>query len=159
MKTAMHRAYLLLGSNIRPLENMRAAYRLLGAAGEITACSRLWETIAVGSNGPNFLNATLCFQTPLSMDELKDTIIHPIENQLGRVRSADKNAPRTMDIDIILYDEQIVDENLWKRLHIAAPLAELTPDLQNPVTCQKLDEVAAALLREGWAQPRPETLC
>lgn len=159
MTTPMHRAYLLLGSNIAPLENMRAAYRLLQAAGEIAACSQLWETVAVGSNGPNFLNATLCFLTPLSAEEMRENIIHPIENQLGRVRTHDKNAPRTMDIDIILFDELIVDDSLWRRLHIAVPLAELIPTLKNPTTGQKLNEAAALLLKQGWGQPRSETLC
>ncbi|HBA92820.1 MAG TPA: hypothetical protein DCZ08_14125, partial [Anaerolineaceae bacterium] len=72
----------------------------------------------------------------------------------GRVRTADKNAPRTIDLDIIVYDEQVLDPNLWKRDFLAIPISELRPDLEVPGEGITLNQVAQSLRTSSTAVPR-----
>lgn len=100
-KDQRHRACLLLGSNIQPEENLRRAVELLRQYFVVEKVSAAWETPAVGSDGPDFLNAAVVIHTSLDPWQLKERFLRPLEAQLGRVRTADKNAPRTIDIDIV----------------------------------------------------------
>ena len=84
MDSLNHTAYLSLGSNINPIENLRKAVALLRMVGQVTQISGIWETEAVGSKGPNFLNLGLVYKTPYSQITLKDLVLHRIEDQLGR---------------------------------------------------------------------------
>lgn len=151
-----HRAFISLGSNINPAENIRRAVALLREHAEVTELSACYETSAVGSDGPNFLNMTVALLTDLDTAGLKAQVLGPIENQLGRVRTEDKNAPRTIDLDIVVFDEQVIDEDLWRRVHLALPLSELLPDLKHPESQQPLREVAQRLLEQDAVIPRPE---
>jgi 2-amino-4-hydroxy-6-hydroxymethyldihydropteridine diphosphokinase len=128
----MHVAYLILGTNIEPEKNTIAAVKQLSKDLEIKKSSATWETIAVGSDGPNFLNTALIIETNLTAEKLKRDVINRVEYQLGRVRTSDKNAARTIDIDIVLFDGVLYDQNLWKKAFVAIPMAELNPNLQHP---------------------------
>jgi 2-amino-4-hydroxy-6-hydroxymethyldihydropteridine diphosphokinase len=141
-----HVAYLSLGSNIEPAQNIARAVELLRGYWPGLRLSEVYETRAVGSAGPNFFNLAACLATALDAAALKTQVLRPIENQLGRVRSADKNAPRTIDLDIILFDGEVLDSELWQRYYLAAPLAELLPELKNLVTGETLRETAQHLL-------------
>jgi 2-amino-4-hydroxy-6-hydroxymethyldihydropteridine diphosphokinase len=156
MPDSIHTAVLSLGSNIDPKTHLKKALRLLQTAGQICEVSSVWETEAMGSNGPNFLNAVVVFQSPYSRFGLKDLVLHPIEDQLGRVRSTDKNAPRPIDLDIIVFDDEVVDKELWRRLYIARPLAELLPGLVNPRDGRTLLQIAEELHWRGCAILHPE---
>lgn len=105
----------------------------------------MYQTTAVGSAGPDFLNQAVYLPTPLDAAALKEQVLRPIENQLGRMRTNDKNAPRTIDLDIIIFDGQVTDNELWRRFYLAAPLAGLLPDLVNPQTGEILSETARRL--------------
>ena len=70
-----------------------------------------WETQAVGSPGPNFLNTAVKITTGLEMSALKLSVLRSVEQELGRVRTSDKNAPRTIDLDIIVFDDEICESN------------------------------------------------
>ena len=89
---------------------------------------------------PNFLNTAFFIGTELNAEKLKRDVINNIEYKLGRVRTSDKNAPRTMDIDIVLFDGVLYDQNLWKKAFVAIPMAELLPDLQHPSMNLTLNE-------------------
>ena len=154
----MHQVYLSLGSNIEPEVNLPKAIELLQEYGEVHKVSRAWESEAVGSDGPNFLNACVLFATPLSQAEVKEKVIHPIETKLGRKRSADKYAPRPIDIDIILFDEQSYDDKYWKQAFVVIPLAEIHPEYQNPVAQEKIVETALRLRQKVWMETRPGVL-
>jgi 2-amino-4-hydroxy-6-hydroxymethyldihydropteridine diphosphokinase len=154
----LHQAYLSIGSNIEPEQNLPKAIQLLRDYGEVQAVSSAWESRAVGSNGPNFLNASLLFITPLSAPELKEQVIRPIEAALGRVRSADKFAPRTMDIDITLFDGAALNSDSWAKVFVVVPLAELLPDFDFPPSHEKLSDVAERMRRQTWIMARPEVL-
>jgi len=155
-KSAMHQAYLLLGSNIQPEENMAKALQRLKQICLVNAVSSIWETEAVGSPGPRFLNAVVWISTPLSLEEIKAQIINLIEKEQGRVRTADKNAPRTIDVDVLVYDETVVDKNIWQRDFIALPLAELRPDLTHPETEESLAQIAQRLKSTSTASIRSD---
>jgi 2-amino-4-hydroxy-6-hydroxymethyldihydropteridine diphosphokinase len=151
---ADHTAWLLLGSNIRPEENLARAVNLLAARFPDLAVSSVWQSPpADGSDQPDYLNAAVRITTDLAPEELPADVIAPIERQLGRRRTADKFAPRTIDIDLVLYDER-VGEFAGKRLphpdiliraHAALPLAELSPDVRHPATGEPLRSIAGRL--------------
>lgn len=154
----MHQVYLSLGSNIQPEANLPKAIDLLSTEGKILKVSSAWESEAVGSDGPNFLNACVLFSTPLLYSELKDQVTYPIEAKLGRKRSADKDAPRTIDIDIILFDDQSCNDKFWKQAFVIIPLAEIYPEFQNPLTQESISETAKRLRQQIWMETRPDVL-
>lgn len=153
-----HLAFLSLGSNIQPETNLVKAVQLLQERGSITGISSAWESKSVGAEGPNYLNACVSFVTPLGLEDLKEQVILPIEIQLGRRRTANKFAPRTMDIDIILFDDRSCDDKSWEKAFVVVPLAEIYPTYQNPLRHEPIQETAARLRREIWMQTRPEVL-
>ena len=120
--------------------------------------STAWETPAVGSVGPDFINMVARLSTPLSAEALKTQVLNKIERQLGRIRTADKNAPRTIDLDILIYAGRAIDPQIWVYPHLAIPLAELIPEFRNAQTNVTLAEVARRLLQESDARllPRPD---
>ncbi|RME49285.1 MAG: 2-amino-4-hydroxy-6-hydroxymethyldihydropteridine diphosphokinase [Caldilineae bacterium] len=150
-------AYLSLGSNIRPLENVKHALRLLAQQTRLLAVSTFWETEPVGCAGqPNYLNGAVIVETPLSAAALKEKVLRPIERQLGRVRGEDKNAPRTMDIDLIFFNRDtfrlgrrtIPSPEVLERAFVAIPLAEIAPDYIHPLTGQSLRTIARRFTAE-----------
>ena len=144
-------AYLSLGSNIDPVENLRAAVEQLAAQTKVIAVSSVWETKPVGlADQPNFLNAAAIIETSLTAEQLKQEVIASIEQRLGRVRQADKNGPRPIDIDIMLFNRQIFqlgqhhipNPEIIERPFVAIPLAEIAPNYQHPELGQTLAEIA-----------------
>lgn len=155
-----HLAYICLGSNIRPVENLRSAVELLRERSAVLRLSSCWETEAVsnptidGIHWPNFLNTAALISTPLDPAALKKEVLAPIEQKLGRVRTSDKYAPRTIDLDLTIYDSEVLDEELWRRVHLALIFAELVPELKNPQTGEMLCETAMRLAKEHYARKR-----
>jgi 2-amino-4-hydroxy-6-hydroxymethyldihydropteridine diphosphokinase len=131
-------AILLLGSNIDPATNIQQALDLLSRNLEIINKSRIWITEAVGSSGPDFLNIAVEIVTNSNINEIKENIIEPIETKLKRIRTPDKYAPRTMDIDLIIFNNKILDQNIWNKLFIALPISEIKPELINQSTGEML---------------------
>ncbi len=90
----VNNVYLLLGSNIDRERNLPEAVRLLAESVELVAVSPVYETAPVGlTEQPAFFNAAAHIRTPLSPPQIKQAIIHPIEQTLKRVRQADKTPP------------------------------------------------------------------
>jgi 2-amino-4-hydroxy-6-hydroxymethyldihydropteridine diphosphokinase len=134
----MHNVYLNLGSNIEPEKNIPQAIQLLRQVTNVVSVSSIWETESVGYDAANFLNVCVLIHSELSANELKEKFFRPIEMQLGRVRNGIKNAPRTIDIDIVLFDETPDNLSTWNYAFVFVPLAELLPDFQHPTFQQKL---------------------
>jgi 2-amino-4-hydroxy-6-hydroxymethyldihydropteridine diphosphokinase len=153
-----HLVYLNLGSNIAPEINLVKAARLLHKYGKIQKVSNAWESKSVGAAGPNYLNACVAFISPFIQAELKERIIRPIEAQLGRKRSANKFLPRTIDIDIVLFDDKSYNDKVWKQAFVIVPLAEIYPEYQNPLTKETLFQTATRLRQEVWMEARPKVL-
>jgi 2-amino-4-hydroxy-6-hydroxymethyldihydropteridine diphosphokinase len=146
-----HQIVILLGSNIYPKENLRQALKRLSELVHVQSTSKVWETLAVGSTGPKFLNTAVLINSPMDFMTLKHEVLDLIEEELGRKRTSDKNAPRTIDLDIIVYDTSILDDTLWERVHMALPIAELEPGLINPNTGESLIAVAERLHKKQQA--------
>ena len=164
-----HRVFVAIGSNIDPEYNVREAMRRLASRCKLLAHSPVYETAPVGGgwrrdadrahaiDQPNFLNAVVLIETDLAAAKLKAQVLQVIEQELGRVRTADKNAPRTIDLDITLFDDQVLDvgqrhipdPDLLKHPHIAVPLADLAPQYRHPETGQTLQEIAERLPTGG----------
>jgi 2-amino-4-hydroxy-6-hydroxymethyldihydropteridine diphosphokinase len=153
-----HQAYLSLGSNIQPEMNLVRALELLRNHGQIEKISNAWESESFGAEGPNYLNACVLFMTALGQAELKEQALHPIERRLGRKRSGDKFAPRTMDIDIVVFDDISCDDKYWEQAFVVVPLAEIHPAYQNPLTRENIMQTAARLRQQVWMETRPEVL-
>ena len=154
----LHKVYLNLGSNIHPEINLVRAIQILSEYGEVRAVSNAWESRSVGAPAPNYLNACVLFLSPLNKVDLKEKVIRPIEARLGRERSEDKYIPRTMDIDIILFDGQSLKDSFWNEAFVIVPLAEIYPKYQNPITGETIAETATRLRQEVWMEARPEVL-
>jgi len=140
-------AYLSLGSNIQPELNLPLAVELLSQHLQVVAHSTAWKTPAVGGHGPDFLNAVVFVRTKIPPGELKREVIEKIENQLGRVRTADKYAPRTIDIDILVVNGDVHDSEIWIQAHLAIPLAEICRDQIRSSSGETLDEISRQLSR------------
>ena len=133
----------------------------------VEAVSRAYEAEPVGSPGsPRFLNAAVAIRTPLPPGELKFRVFRPIETRLGRVRTSDPNAPRTIDIDLAIVDGvRFVDEELEIEVpdpaiarfaHVALPLRDLAPDLVPPGLDASLGELAERLEPESGVRVRAD---
>lgn len=152
--TELHHAYLSIGSNIEPETYLPKTIQMLRKYGQVMNISSIWESQAVGSDGPNFLNVCVLFLTDLQPVDLKEQIIRPIESKLGRIRYADKNAPRTIDIDIVLFDNMPLNTEYWSYAFVAVPLAELIPDFAHPVSGEKLSSFSEQVQGQVWIAPR-----
>ncbi len=152
--TDLHHAYLSLGSNINAENHLPKAIELLREVGEVVFISSVWETESVGFDGPNFLNACVLFLTPFQPIELKENIIRPIEAKLGRVRGEEKNAPRPIDIDIVLFDNKPLNTEFWNYAFVTVPLAELIPDFVHPVSGETLSRFAEQV--SVWIEKRAD---
>lgn len=135
-------AYLLLGGNLGEREaNLQQAVQLLGdEIGTLEAVSSIYETAAWGkTDQPSFLNQAIAIKTSLSaLQVLEKALI--IEQILGRVRK-DKWGERLIDIDLILFGDEIIDvpnklqvphPHMQDRKFVMVPLAEIAPDMIHP---------------------------
>lgn len=156
MREPSHQMVLLLGSNIQPEHNLPRALALLNKRFGIQALSSIWESPAVGSDGPDFLNAAILLESNLSPQSMKDIVLRPIEASLGRVRSHDKNAPRTIDLDVVIWGNQTWDGDIWQQAHAAIPVAELLPDFRADPEQPSLQQVAQILRAESQICLRPD---
>jgi len=122
----MNRAIISIGSNVEPQGNVRAAIEFLAARHRVVAQSRPMETDAVGRPGqPKYLNAAVVIETPLGLDALRATLTD-VEAELGRVRTDDKFAPRTIDLDVITWNDQIVHPDYAERAFLRDLVREVT---------------------------------
>lgn len=141
----MPRASLSLGSNIAPEQHLRAAVAALRARFGDLLVSPVYRFAAVGYDGPDFLNAAAVIDTELSPEALNDWL-HALEDQHGRDRSGPRYADRTLDIDIVLYDDLVIDGpgNLriprgeLRHAFVLKPLADIAPALLHPLHQQTL---------------------
>jgi 2-amino-4-hydroxy-6-hydroxymethyldihydropteridine diphosphokinase len=152
----LHHAYLSLGSNIEPENYLPKAIQSLKEHGQVSEISSAWESHAVGFDGPNFLNACVLFLTSLGAYDLKEQTIRQIEAEIGRIRTADKNFPRTIDIDIVLFDKEPLNVEFWDYAFVVVPLAELIPDFIHPSNGEKLARVAEQVRGRTWIVKRKD---
>ncbi|MBN1594999.1 2-amino-4-hydroxy-6-hydroxymethyldihydropteridine diphosphokinase [candidate division FCPU426 bacterium] len=155
----MHRVYLGLGANLgNPREQLRWAVGQLNRAQgmKVVQVSSLYQTIPVGGGPqPDYLNAAVAAQTSKAPREVLKQVL-ALEEKIGRVRIT-KNAPRLLDIDVLLYNNAIIAEpdlqvphyDLARRAFVLVPLAEIAPRLQHPVCKQTMGELLGKISRAG----------
>ena len=157
------------GSNVEPVANLRRALDVLARHYPRLRCSRAYRNAAVGFEGEDFVNLVVGFHTD---DQVRTVIehLHEAEAACGRAREAPKWAPRSMDLDILLYGNLVSAEpglvlprpDLVRRPYMLGPAAELAPDLVHPVLgvtlgelWRRFDRVAhpMELVDIGWQPP------
>ena len=146
----MTRVAVALGSNLGDRDAyLRAAIAALESSVHHLRVSSFHDTTPVGVGPqPVFLNAVAIGETSLSARALLDTLL-AIEREFGRERPF-PGAPRTLDLDLILYDDAIIDEapslivphpRFRERRFVLEPLAEIAPDWRDPVTGKTVEEL------------------
>jgi len=143
-----------VGSNIEPEENVKKALQLLASKVRIVGISTIYSSEAEGrSKQPSYYNCVIEIETDIPPKELKHTILRKLEVELGRKRTRDKDAPRIIDLDLILYgdlvqktdDLVLPDPQISTRPFLAIPLFELQPDLILPGVGLHIEKVTAQL--------------
>lgn len=141
-------ALLSLGSNIAPRTHLVAAARALRTAFSNVMFSPVYRYAAVGFDGPDFLNAGAALQTDMTPEAINDWL-HALEDANGRRRDVPRFSSRTLDIDLVFYDDRICEGpgNLRlprperKHAFVLQPLAAIVPDFVDPVSGQALAEL------------------
>ena len=151
-------AFISIGSNIDPERNLPRSVDRLGAIGEIVAVSRVYRNPAVASTAqPDFLNAAVMIETALGPSEIKRQL-RDIETEMGRVRTDDPHAARTIDLDLCLLGDRVgrslPHPDIEKYAFVALPLAELAPDFVHPSLGVSLSELAARMPGVATLTPR-----
>jgi len=133
--------YLGIGSNVKVEENVSAGVTALREAfGEVTL-SPVYRSLAVGFSGDDFINLAAGIHTDMQPLELKD-FLNALEDRHGRKRDQPKFSDRTLDIDILLYDDLYLHTpslvlpraEILHYAHVLRPLAELAPEMVHPET-------------------------
>lgn len=144
----MTRVYLSLGSNIEPERHLRAALDALREEFGELSISSVYRTEAVGFTGPAFLNLAVGLDTDCSPLDL-DTWLHALENRHGRRRDVERYSSRTLDIDIVLFGDLIVQgpghldipRDELRHAFVLAPLVEIAAEVVHPRSGQTMAEL------------------
>jgi 2-amino-4-hydroxy-6-hydroxymethyldihydropteridine diphosphokinase len=137
----MNNTYLLLGSNMgnSKASLSKAAVQIEKQIGKVIRQSGLYSTAAWGNTKqPDFLNQVIIVETKLSALQTMQTILN-IEKKMGRIRTV-KNAPRVIDIDILFFNKEIIEQEslsiphpqIQNRRFVLVPLNQLSPNLKHP---------------------------
>lgn len=144
----MSKAWLGLGSNVNAEANIRAGIEELHQQFSDVRLSPIYSSTSVGFSGDNFINLVARVETDLSPLELRD-YLRDLEDRHGRKRDVPKFSDRSLDIDILLYDDlvllspvlEIPRAEILKFAHVLKPLADLDPDLVHPTELRSMDEI------------------
>lgn len=146
-------AYIGIGSNVDPMGNIPDAIHQLSSKMMILSTSNFYRTRPLGRpQQPEFRNGVIKVQTDTPPKQLKFEVLREIEERLGRVRTSDSHATRTIDLDLIIYGDLVTDEDdlhipdpdIRLRPFLAIPLLELAPSLRLPDTGDTLRTLPVA---------------
>ena len=146
------------GSNVEPIEHLRRALDALERDFAPLQVSGAYANPAVGFEGDDFVNLVVRFETDLPLHEVIARL-HRTESACGRPRDAPKWAPRSMDLDILLFGDEVRAEpgltvprpDLLRRPYMLGPAAEVAPGTVHPTERRTLAELWRAMRRRGPA--------
>lgn len=139
-----------MGSNVNPAENIAKAIELISNKLDIVRISKYYKSQPVDARGGDFINVGILIHSDFNPQHLKYDILRLIEKELGRVRDDDKNAPRSIDLDIVFFgglicdDEylKVPDPDFMRYSHVALPIGELSDDFVHPVNNERIKKLA-----------------
>jgi len=146
----MGRAYLSLGSNIDAARWLGAAVDELRQRFGALDVSPVYRSAAVGFDGPDFLNLAVALDSDLGPEAL-NAWLHALEDRHGRVRGGERYADRTLDVDIVLYDDLVLSgeghlelpRGELRHAFVLKPMADIAPSLRHPVSGRTMGELWA----------------
>ena len=146
----MSTIYISLGSNINREENTREGVKALREVFGDLVLSSVYESDAVGFEGDAFYNMVIACEVDVPVHEA-NRMLRDIEDRHGRDRSGPKFSSRTLDLDLLLYDDLVLEENgltlprgeILKNAFVLWPLAEIAPTLKHPQDGRSYDELWA----------------
>ena len=150
--------FIGVGSNIEPEHNITDALAHLSKYVDVTGISSIYKTVPLlRENQDDYLNGVWQISTSIPPKELKFDVLRTIEKELYRNRESDKYAPRTIDLDILLYGDMVIQEgnltipdpDIYKRSFIAFPLSELNMGLIMPDTKKPLIDILNTLSKDN----------
>ncbi len=135
----MPQVFVSIGSNIDRATHIRTALRELRERYCTLTVSTIYESSAIGFDGDNFYNLVAAFRADTPVRETLDTL-RDLERRHGRIRSVSRFAPRTLDLDLLLYGDLVRNDaqiliprpEITQYAFVLRPLAEIAPDLQHP---------------------------
>jgi len=144
----MSRVYISIGSNIDAEKHVRVAVAELRRHYGDVLLSSVYESEAVGFSGDNFLNMVVGIDTDESVQSVS-AVLHDIEDRHGRLRNGVRFLARTLDLDLLLYDDlisnekglQIPRDEISKNAFVLWPLVELAPTYRHPISGQMMGEL------------------
>ncbi|WP_426661549.1 2-amino-4-hydroxy-6-hydroxymethyldihydropteridine diphosphokinase [Rhodanobacter aciditrophus] len=151
----MARVYLSLGSNLEPHRYLRAALDELRTHFGAIAVSPAYRSRSVGFDGADFVNLAVGLDTELEPEALNDWL-HALEDRHGRRRDVPRYSDRTLDVDVVLYGEQVIDgpghlqipRKELQHAFVLKPLADIAPQVRHPVSGRTMAELWAAFPQE-----------
>ena len=125
----MNRVIIAVGSNINPDHHIAQVRQILQESDQLISESHFVRTAPIGwTDQADFVNGAFLIETPLNPQELKQWLLQ-MEEACGRVRNGNKFGPRTLDLDIAVWNEKIVDSDVYSREFLKQSVLELCPEL------------------------------
>jgi len=156
-----------LGSNVEPERHLPQAVRLLAERAAVLIVSSAWATAPVGPAGqPGFVNAGVLLRVDVPPERVKPLLLRPVEAAMGRLRTADRFAPRVIDLDFVAWEGgdlrggglEVPDPDLLRHAHVALPASEVAPQWVHPRSGETFAAIAARLVEALPATERPRRL-
>ena len=152
------RVFVAAGSNVEPEKHLARACAEIAHTWPDAIFSRAWRNVAVGFEGPDFINLVVGFSAAQPLYSVIEKL-RGIETNCGRPRYAPKWASRTMDLDVLLYgdlvekttDYTLPRPDLLKRPYMLGPLAEIAPEVVHPTEHKTIAALWEAFERNGHA--------
>lgn len=147
----MARVYLSLGSNLEPQRHLGAALEELRVRFGAIDVSPAYRSRSVGFDGADFVNLAVGLDTELEPEPLNDWL-HALEDRHGRRRDVPRYSDRTLDVDIVLYDDRVIDgpghlqipRKELQHAFVLKPVADIAPDLRHPLSGESMAALWAA---------------